>query len=91
VVIGLALAAYQVFIQEFVGRDFLGLCRAGPDCALKVNIGLGPISIPMLSLAAFALIIVSLTLCRQRIGQAMIVEVRSRQLALTVKGMNPTI
>ena len=63
--LGLALASYQVLIQELVGRDFLGVCRAGPDCARKIDIGLGPISIPMLSCAAFAMIATALLLARR--------------------------
>ena len=53
VALGLAIAVYQVFIQEIAHRDVLGLCPAGPNCATKFDVGLGPISIPMLSLAAF--------------------------------------
>jgi disulfide bond formation protein DsbB len=53
VAVGLAIATYQVFIQEFAHRDVLGLCPTGPNCATKVDVGLGPVSIPMLSLAAF--------------------------------------
>ncbi len=53
VAVGLFIALYQVFIQEVVHRDVLGLCPAGPSCATKFDVGLGPISIPMLSLAAF--------------------------------------
>jgi disulfide bond formation protein DsbB len=63
--VGLLLAAYQVVIQDFVGRDVLRICRSGPDCAEKVPLGLGPVSIPMFSLAAFALI-VALLLFAQR-------------------------
>ena len=64
-VLGLALAAYQVVIQEFIGKDVLGVCRAGPDCAAKIDIGLGPVSIPMLSLAAFAIVVAALTMARE--------------------------
>ena len=64
-VLGLALAAYQVVIQELVGEDFLGVCRGGPDCALKVDIGLGPVSIPMLSCTAFAIVVAALMRARQ--------------------------
>jgi disulfide bond formation protein DsbB len=60
VVLGLLLAVYQVVIQEWVGSEPLGLCPAGPDCAVKVDLGLGPVSIPMMSLAAFAATLVLL-------------------------------
>jgi disulfide bond formation protein DsbB len=63
--LGLALASYQVLIQELLGRDVLGVCRAGPDCARKIAIGLGPISIPMLSWTAFAIIAAALMLARR--------------------------
>ncbi len=55
--VGLALASYQVAIQDIVGADVLGLCRAGPDCVQKVDIGLGPDSIPWMSLGAFAILL----------------------------------
>jgi disulfide bond formation protein DsbB len=64
-VLGLALASYQVLIQELVGRDVLGVCRAGPDCARKIAIGLGPISIPMLSWTAFAIVTAALARARR--------------------------
>ncbi len=64
-VLGLALASYQVLIQEVPGRDVLGICRAGPDCARKIAIGLGPISIPMLSWTAFAIVVTALALVRR--------------------------
>jgi disulfide bond formation protein DsbB len=62
---GLLLAGYQVAIQDFVGRDVLRICRSGPDCAEKIGLGLGPVSIPMLSLAAFALIVMLLLSVRR--------------------------
>jgi disulfide bond formation protein DsbB len=65
-VVGLFLAAYQVVIQDFVGRDVLRICRSGPDCAEKVPLGLGPVSIPMFSLAAFALIVGLLLFAQRR-------------------------
>ena len=55
--LGFLLAAYQVLIQDLIGRDLLGICRAGPDCAEKVDLGLGPVSIPMMSMAAFILLL----------------------------------
>lgn len=62
---GMFLALYQVVIQDFVGRDFLGFCRAGPSCVEKVNLGLGPISIPWMSLAAFLLVFALLLRARR--------------------------
>jgi disulfide bond formation protein DsbB len=64
VLAGLLLAAYQVLIQDFVGDDFLGLCRSGPDCVRKIDVGLGPVSIPWLSLAAFVLVLMLLLRAR---------------------------
>ncbi|MFC1572148.1 disulfide bond formation protein B [Candidatus Eisenbacteria bacterium] len=64
VFIGLLLAAYQVVIQEFVGSDILGICRSGPDCAVKASLGLGLVSIPMMSLVAFAIVCVLLIQAR---------------------------
>lgn len=68
VVVGLLLAAYQVLIQEVVGRDVLGICRAGPDCTKSVGLGLGPITIPMMSLAAFVVVFVMLRRAGSRTG-----------------------
>jgi disulfide bond formation protein DsbB len=65
--LGLALASYQVLIQDFVGRDFLGICRAGPDCARKIALGIGPISIPIFSWLAF--VIITAALLRARSGK----------------------
>lgn len=50
--VGILLAAYQVGIQEIPGWQPIDLCGNGPDCKGKTDIGLGPISIPMLSLMA---------------------------------------
>ena len=67
-IVGLLLAGYQVVIQDFVGRDILGICRSGPDCAEKVSLGLGPVSIPMFSLTAFAIVVFLLgSVHRQRL------------------------
>lgn len=51
---GMVIAVYQVIIQEVPEWQPIDLCGAGPDCDEKLDIGLGPISIPMLSLANFA-------------------------------------
>jgi hypothetical protein len=55
-------------IQDFVGRDVLGICRSGPDCAQKVGVGLGPISTPLLSLTAFVLIVLLLLRVRRSLA-----------------------
>jgi disulfide bond formation protein DsbB len=53
-VIGMIIATYQVIIQEVPEWQPIDLCGAGPNCDEKINIGLGFISMPMLSLANFA-------------------------------------
>lgn len=55
VVIGILLSSYQVLIQEIPNWQPIELCGAGPSCADKIDIGLGPITIPMLSLGALLL------------------------------------
>ena len=47
--VGTLLATYQVVVQHFSRVDS---SATGPSCVVKAEIGLGPISIPMLSLAA---------------------------------------
>lgn len=51
--IGLFFSLYQVAIQEFPGMNLIELCGSGPSCSDKIKIGLGPITIPMLSAANF--------------------------------------
>lgn len=53
VIVGLAFAGYQILIQQIPGWTPIDLCGAGPNCSEKINIGLGFISIPMLSAANF--------------------------------------
>jgi disulfide bond formation protein DsbB len=55
-VCGFLLALYQVAIQEIPGWNPIEMCGAGPSCSEKLSIGLGPISMPMLSAAGFLLI-----------------------------------
>lgn len=55
IVFGFLIALYQVAIQEIPGWNPIDICGAGPSCIEKVNIGLGPISIPMLSAWGFFL------------------------------------
>ncbi len=52
-IIGFFIALYQVLIQEVPGWNVIEMCGAGPSCASKVDIGLGFITIPMLSLVGF--------------------------------------
>lgn len=54
VVIGFCFAIYQIAIQEIPDWNPLDFCGGGPSCAEKKDIGLGPISLPMLSASAFA-------------------------------------
>jgi disulfide bond formation protein DsbB len=61
-ILGTFFAAYQVMIQEIPSWQPLELCGAGPSCSDKVYIGLGPITIPILSLLAFIAILLFLTL-----------------------------
>lgn len=56
VVIGFLIALYQVAIQEIPGWNPIELCGRGPSCHEKMLIGLGPITISMLSAAGFFLI-----------------------------------
>lgn len=56
VLIGLGFAGYQIAIQEIPGWNPIDMCGAGPNCAEKLLIGLGPITIPMLSAANFTLL-----------------------------------
>ncbi len=52
VAVGTLIATYQILIQDFLHADVLHLCPTGPSCVTKVDVGLGPISIPMMSCAA---------------------------------------
>lgn len=64
VIVGLILSGYQIVIQEVPEWQPIELCGAGPNCTDKIDIGLGPITIPMLSFAALlimlALLIIAL-------------------------------
>lgn len=53
VMVGFLLALYQVAIQEIPDWNPIEICGSGPSCSEKISIGLGPITIPMLSAAAF--------------------------------------
>lgn len=56
VAIGVVIALYQVAIQEIPGFEPFHVCGAGPSCTEKEYIGLGFITIPMLSAASLAAI-----------------------------------
>jgi len=53
---GFILALYQVAIQEIPDWNPIEMCGAGPSCSEKISIGLGPLSIPMLSAVGFLII-----------------------------------
>lgn len=62
VILGLLLSVYQIAIQEIPGWNPIEICGAGPNCAEKHFIGLGPITIPMLASFGFLTITVLLIL-----------------------------
>ncbi len=62
IVLGFSFAIYQVAIQEIPGWNPIDMCGAGPSCSEKYDIGLGFISIPMLSASGFFVIGVLLLL-----------------------------
>ncbi len=66
IIIGLVVALYQIAIQEIPGWNPIDICGAGPSCSEKYYIGLGMITIPMLSAAGFIVIGVFLLLCWKR-------------------------
>lgn len=59
-IIGFLFALYQIGLQEIPGWSMIDICGAGPSCAEKHYIGLGPITIPML--AAFGFFVIGLLL-----------------------------
>lgn len=61
VIIGFLFAAYQIAIQEIPGWNPIDICGAGPSCSKKHFIGLGPITIPMLSAAGFVVLAILLS------------------------------
>lgn len=50
--LGTLIAIYEVIIQANPAYEVISACGAGASCTEKVDIGLGPITLPMLSLAA---------------------------------------
>jgi len=61
VILGFLFALYQVAIQEIPGWNPIDICGAGPSCSEKIPIGLGFITIPMLSALGFFFVGVTLT------------------------------
>lgn len=59
-IFGCVFAVYQILIQEIPGWYPIEMCGAGPSCSEKINIGLGFITIPMLSLINFLIIFILL-------------------------------
>ena len=55
--LGIIVAGYQVLIQEVPAWKIINPCGNGPDCGEIIPIGLGPITIPMLSLLAFIAVV----------------------------------
>ncbi len=56
-IFGFLFAGYQIGIQEIPGWSEIDMCGAGPSCSEKVNIGLGAITLPMLSALNFLILI----------------------------------
>jgi disulfide bond formation protein DsbB len=52
VAVGTLIATYQILIQDLLHADVLGLCPTGPSCVAKADVGLGPVSMPMMSWVA---------------------------------------
>lgn len=54
--LGFLVALYQVIIQEIPSFNPIEICGAGPSCSAKIDIGLGFISLPLLSAINFLII-----------------------------------
>lgn len=52
VCLGCLFAVYQVAIQANPGLEVLAFCQTGPSCVEKMDIGMGSITLPMLSVCA---------------------------------------
>jgi len=50
--VGCCAAVYQIGLQANFFPDFLSLCQSGPSCLDSMEIGMGVISLPMLSVCA---------------------------------------
>ena len=59
-IIGFFFALFQIAMQEIPGFEPISICGAGPSCTEKVDIGLGPVTIPMLSAGGFLLLCILL-------------------------------
>ncbi|MCH9610003.1 MAG: disulfide formation protein [Chlamydiales bacterium] len=59
--LGFMLALYQVMMQEIPGWNPIDICGGGPSCDDGITV-LGPITIPMLSMACFGVISALLSL-----------------------------
>lgn len=55
--VGLMAAVYQVAIQANPQWQAIELCGAGPSCTEKIDIGLGVITLPMLSVCSSIVIL----------------------------------
>lgn len=60
-ILGALFAFYQILIQEIPEWNPIDMCGNGPSCAEKIDLGLGFITIPMLSFTNFLLLIFLLT------------------------------
>lgn len=56
VYIGFALASYQTGIQTKFFQDFLSFCQGSTNCLEPTTIGLGFVTLPILSTCAFCII-----------------------------------
>lgn len=54
--LGCITAVYQVAIQMNPALEVFALCQIGPSCVERIDIGLGAITLPMLSACACVLI-----------------------------------
>jgi disulfide bond formation protein DsbB len=50
--IGCCAACYQIAMQSNLFPDFLSLCQTGPSCLESMDIGMGFVSLPMLTVCA---------------------------------------
>jgi disulfide bond formation protein DsbB len=67
IAVGFLLAVYQILLQTFPGHFNLDLCNDGShNCSATIDIGLGFLSLPWLSAAAFLLIFLLSLKARQK-------------------------
>lgn len=60
VFLGMLLALYQMLIQESTKYEVVKLCSFGPQCQDKIFLGLGPVTMAMMSLGIFTVIFILL-------------------------------